>query len=219
MAKIIKVSDYGEDTTLDDAPKRKMCWKCAKYNPPGAKYCAFCNAEFASDDDRYQTDGRTLASIDDKAYLSTPPPKVKKGHGRWIIALIIVVIVGAAAIVMIYNNMPDATFNYELADSQQISDTSVRVTYVINIRNDKVSGACCGNFVPVLFLGGSPHFPSGTEDDYPEPFDKGMLWMWQVKLTTTYKDLAQGVHIEWYNMADMREFHIERDPNMPVIWV
>ena len=219
MARIIKVSGNGEDTTLDDAPKRKMCWKCARYNKPGAKFCAFCGVQFATDDDHYQTDGRTVSSYDDTAYLSAPPPKVRKNrHILGAIILVAVIVIGALVIFSIYANSHDAVYNYEQFSYEPQSDVTVKVVYVANIRNDKVDNAYCGNFVPVLYTGNTPHPASGDGIDYYKPFEKGNTWLWELTVTVTYKELSQGVHIEWVNKVDSRTFDIALDPSIKVHW-
>ncbi|MBQ7979151.1 MAG: zinc-ribbon domain-containing protein [Candidatus Methanomethylophilaceae archaeon] len=52
----------------------KLCWKCNKFHEDGAKVCPYCGASFATDDMKYQSNGRTVSTTDDTAYLSSAPP-------------------------------------------------------------------------------------------------------------------------------------------------
>lgn len=142
MAKIIRVSG-GEDTTPDDAPRRKMCWKCHRYNSPGAKFCAFCGVGFATDEEHYQTDGRTVSSYDDTAYLTAPPPKTKRKHHIGL-AVIVGIIVIFVVIMIIGAGAGERTLQWDYQEVEQNTygdDTYVTLTlYVSNHTHTNYNG-------------------------------------------------------------------------------
>lgn len=201
---------HKEDTT--PAAKRKMCWKCQKYNVPGAEFCAFCGAQFATDNDHYQTDGRTVSDVDTTAYLSAPPPKVKKPH-RWILLAFAIVVVGVIAILIASSTISDATYNYEEVSRTPDGWGDYDVVYILNIRNNRIPNAVDGNLIPVLYAGSNPHYATPPSDlDNPLPI--GTILKWRCTYNLSASELLQPIHFEWRNVKDSRSFDIVRDSSM-----
>ena len=72
----------------------------------------YCGASFATDDMKYQTDGRTVSATDDKAYLSAPPPKYRKSHKGIVIAVVAIVAIAVVA-VLLFGSMQSADVKYD----------------------------------------------------------------------------------------------------------
>jgi len=90
----------------------KLCWKCGNPHEEGDRFCLKCGASFATEDERYQTDGRTISNVDDRAYLSAPPPKYKKSKVPLIIGFFVVIGVVAVA-VLVFGSMQSPDVEYE----------------------------------------------------------------------------------------------------------
>ena len=75
----------------------------------------YCGASFATDDMKYQTDGRTVSATDDRAYLSAPPPKYKKSHKGIVIAVVAIIAVAVVAVLLLTTATP-ADVTYEEYD-------------------------------------------------------------------------------------------------------
>lgn len=90
----------------------KICWKCGKPHADGDAFCMYCGASFATDDMKYQTDGRTVSATDDKAYLSAPPPKYKKSKVPIIVGVLVVAGVAMMAL-FIFGSMQSADVTYD----------------------------------------------------------------------------------------------------------
>jgi len=210
MARMVPTN--GEDTT--PAARRKMCWKCQKYNVPGAEFCAFCGVQFATDNDRYQTDGRTVSDEDTTAYLSAPPPKVK-GSRRGILYAFAIVVVGVLIILMMVGNAHEAVYNYEQTSVEVEEGGYIEVVYTINIRNNTLDNVWTDNFVPVIYIGNYPQ-----EASYPETpnqkFSKGEVLIYRCTLYLSASEYSQGMSVKWSNLMDTRTFDIVRDPNMSI---
>ena len=91
----------------------KLCWKCGKMHGEDARVCPYCGASFASKDAEYHTDGRTVSTVNENAYLTSPPPKYKKSH-RGAVCILIIAVVAIGAFILIPNLYPSAglTFDY-----------------------------------------------------------------------------------------------------------
>lgn len=194
------------------APKRRMCWKCQKYNVPGAEFCAFCGAQFVTDNDHYQTDGRTISDTDETAYLSAPPPKIKRSY-KGIVLMLAIIAVGAVVIVMAAGGTHDVVYNYALTDYEE-DGNHVHVEYTLSVKNNKLSDVYVSNFEPVLYIGSSP-MPFDDDISYI-PFVKGMTWTRTISADVPKSDWAQGVHIGFENRIDTRSFDIAQDTNLAI---
>ena len=113
----------------------KICWKCGKYHEDGDAYCIHCGASFASEDAKYQTDGRTVSNVDDKAYLTADPPEYKKN--RNIVVFILVLCIVAVVAWFAFSSMEESnTLRWDYTeDSQTVSDGYVYITLTIYVDN------------------------------------------------------------------------------------
>ncbi len=105
----------------------KMCWKCGKYHEDGAISCPFCGASFTSDAERYESDGRTISTKDETAYLKSPPPKYRRQHVILpviIIAGLIVAMVFVVAQGYMVDNDPDVRYNYSMYTTDSLQTDS-----------------------------------------------------------------------------------------------
>ena len=101
----------------------KMCWKCGKYHEDGISSCPYCGASFTSEDERYQSDGRTVSSKDETAYLSAPPPKYRRSH--MILPAVIIFAMVVAFIVIVASGFPggdepDARYNCSITFTDKL---------------------------------------------------------------------------------------------------
>lgn len=130
----------------------KMCWKCGKYHEEGISSCPYCGASFTSEDEKYQSDGRTVSSKDETAYLSAPPPKYRRSH--MILPAVIIFAMVVAFFVIAASGFPgtsdpDVRYDYKMwtADYIELKDHShvgpdAGMTFIvmeIKIVNDKAS--------------------------------------------------------------------------------
>jgi len=126
----------------------KMCWKCGKYHQDGDLFCMHCGASFASDDSKYQTDGRTVSNKDDTEYLRTAPPKYKKNHKLTVLAVVIALGVAGAIFLVASNNtggggdspvaVADIYYNYSQGNYQDYDD-QVIVWMEVTFSNERLS--------------------------------------------------------------------------------
>ena len=72
----------------------RLCWRCGAPHDEGTTVCPNCGAAFASSEDRYQTDGRTVAP----ASAPLPPPRYRRGIRPYLKYLIFAVVIGAVAL-------------------------------------------------------------------------------------------------------------------------
>lgn len=110
----------------------KLCWKCGNPHEDGDAYCLKCGASFASDDMRYQTDGRTVSNKDDSAYLSAPPPNYKKGHGKVIAVAVIVLLAIAVAVILLGSSgsSSDVGYDYMITEERDLDpEESPQIVY------------------------------------------------------------------------------------------
>lgn len=97
------------------------CYKCNhELSDPTVQFCPWCGAKFAARDSHYMADGRTITREDENAYLSSPPPKVKKSRAVYVAVAVIAV----AAVLLILGasgasptaKTADALYDYEFED-------------------------------------------------------------------------------------------------------
>ena len=115
----------------------KMCWKCGKPHKDGDAFCMYCGASFASESERYQSDGRTVSDKDDTEYLRSDPPKYKRSH-TMIIAVAIIALVAVGALVLVINqggSEGNIYYNYEKGSAQAMDDKII-VSMDIVVLND-----------------------------------------------------------------------------------
>ncbi len=97
-----------------------------------------CGASFASDDAKYQTDGRTVSDKDDTAYLREGPPKYTKSHKGLILVIVLGVLIAGMMLVMADRNGPNTSlsYDYEITDISDYGSDSCLVTAQIRLSND-----------------------------------------------------------------------------------
>ena len=116
----------------------KICWKCGRPHKDGDAFCMYCGASFATEDMKYQTDGRTVSATDDKAYLSTPPPKYKKRRTGIVVAVVAIVAVVLVAILLVgASNSADVLYDDECTGIGKKAGTDQWVVgYDITVTNN-----------------------------------------------------------------------------------
>jgi hypothetical protein len=174
-----------------------------------------CGVAFATDDMRYQTDGRTVSSEDPDAYLTSPPPKVRSHKGKAVIAMVAIIAVAVLIGLALSASAPDARFNYTLVSETYEGDYYVCV-YDLNIVNVKVNDLKCGNLIPVLYTGSTPHPVQPPAEHLYDDFPVGATWKWEGQFSLTMAEILEGVRFEWTNLIDTRTFDVQRDPSMNV---
>lgn len=74
----------------------KLCWKCNRPHEDGLRVCPYCGASFATDEETYQSDGRSIATpVAPEHY----PTTYKKSHSS-VKYVLFAVVVFVAAIAM-----------------------------------------------------------------------------------------------------------------------
>lgn len=116
----------------------RLCWRCGAPHDEGTTVCPNCGAAFASSEDRYQTDGRTVSSHDDSAYLTSSAPRYKKNRTGLVIGIAVVLIAAVAIYAMIGSSGildPDIAYDYKITDVDPYGETTVDIR-IDNLSSD-----------------------------------------------------------------------------------
>ncbi|WII06896.1 zinc ribbon domain-containing protein [Methanomassiliicoccales archaeon LGM-RCC1] len=117
----------------------RICWKCGRMHDEGESSCPFCGATFASEDETYQNDGRTISSENRDAYLRSGPPKYRRNRDSIltaIIPIIILILVAYAVIDLTGILKPDIVYDYG-TDEVETGPEWNKVTYQIFLADNK----------------------------------------------------------------------------------
>ncbi len=142
-----------------------ICWKCGKALDEGAKVCPFCGASFIGRDERYQSDGRTISSNDDSAYLRDPIRLSWKRFIRPVAVVVLVVLLVAAAYVAVtgyagHSDGPDIAYNYSMAVHDPGSEQDSAYVYMnVVVKDRTISGLDPEVLYLVLYVSGQVYLP------------------------------------------------------------
>ena len=166
----------------------KMCWKCGKYHQDGDLFCMHCGASFASEDSKYQTDGRTVSNKDDSEYLRKDPPKYKQSHKATVLVIVIALGIAAAIFLVATNNtgsgggdgpVADVYYNYTQGVHKE-QDDNIVVWFDITVSNERVRVLKYSDVsLQLEGLNGRRYLPNYTQEGMLE---KG----WYVTLSYSY---------------------------------
>jgi|GEM_PF-6777287 len=142
-----------------------ICWKCGRNIDGDVKVCPFCGASFIGSDERYQSDGRTISSDDDSAYLRDPIRLSWKRFIRPVSLILLVILLVAAAYVVAtgyagHADGPDIVYNYAMAVHEDGVDPDSAYVYMNVIIEDRtISGLDPEVLYLVLYVNGHVYLP------------------------------------------------------------
>lgn len=117
----------------------KICWKCQREHAPDAAFCPYCGASFATEDMRYQTDGRTVSTANDSSYLTSAPPKYKKSKLKYVVFGVVAVIAVLIVILLIGSSaVADIEYDYKFV-SEDRTDTTIELVVDIRMKNSNLN--------------------------------------------------------------------------------